>query len=165
MGLRGIISDKEDKYLLRVNGRTMNERTAVGVISERDLPMLDDIHHIDVIRGGWPVYGLGAVSMVIDIVTENANTFQGSKITTKVGAFEEFMSFEYKHGTMLDEDTGLYIYGGISDYPGASRDYSPMVHSGTFSTRWDYPVRKGKPARYNFNRDRRSYRIHSWTDS
>ncbi len=42
MGLRGIIG-KDDKYLLLVNGRVMNEKTDFGVYSERDLPMLRDI--------------------------------------------------------------------------------------------------------------------------
>jgi len=159
MGLRGIISDKEDKYLLLVNGRVLNERTKQGVMSERDLPMLDDIHHIDVVRGpGSAIYGLGAVSMVIDIHTENANTFQGTKVTTKVGAIEEFVSFEYKHGTMLDEDTGLYIYGGISDYPGADRHYAPEVFGLNDDTRWGQPVRRGKPVNYGYNRDRQSWR-------
>jgi len=159
MGLRGIISDKEDKYLLMVNGRVLNDRTEIGALSERDLPMVDDIHHIDVIRGpGSATYGLGAVSMVIDIHTETAETFQGSKITTKVGAIEEFYTFEFKHGTMLDEDTGLYLYGGISEYPGADRHEAPEVFGLNGTTRWGVPVRRGKPVNYGYTRDRRSYR-------
>ena len=60
MGMRGIMSDRDDKYLMPVNGRTLNERTVVGAITERDLVMLGDIHHIDVIRGaGSATYGLG----------------------------------------------------------------------------------------------------------
>ena len=121
--------------------------------------MLDDIHHIDVIRGpGSAIYGLGAISMVIDIHTENANTFQGSKVTTKVGAFEEFVSFEYKHGTMLDEDTGLYLYGGISDYAGADRHDSPQIYGFSDITRWGRPIRRGKPVSYDYTRDRKSWR-------
>ncbi|MCV6639289.1 Plug domain-containing protein, partial [Candidatus Albibeggiatoa sp. nov. NOAA] len=51
LGLRGILNDREEKYLLLVNGRVMNEHTHFGVISERDLSMLGDIQHIDVVRG------------------------------------------------------------------------------------------------------------------
>ena len=43
IGIRGIIGDREDKYLLLVNGKVMNEKTHLGAMSERDLPMLGDI--------------------------------------------------------------------------------------------------------------------------
>jgi outer membrane receptor for Fe3+-dicitrate len=60
LGLRGSISDRDDKYLLLVNGRVMNERLHYGALSERDLPLLRDIHHIEVIRGpGSVLYGPG----------------------------------------------------------------------------------------------------------
>lgn len=84
-GLRGIISDRDLKYLLLVNGRVMNEHTHYGALSERDLPTMRDIHHIDVIRGpGSSLYGPGAISMVINIVTENAMSFQGSEVTGRL---------------------------------------------------------------------------------
>ena len=51
LGLRGSISDRDDKYLLLVNGRVMNERLHYGAIAERDLPLLQDIQRIEVIRG------------------------------------------------------------------------------------------------------------------
>ncbi len=47
LGVRGITSDKEDKIMIRVNGRVMNERIGRGAITERDFPMMRDIHHID----------------------------------------------------------------------------------------------------------------------
>ena len=138
-GLRGFMSDRDDKWLLLVNGRIMNERTSHGVVSERDLVMLDDIHHIDVVRGpGSAVYGPGAVAMVVNIITENADTFQGSKLTTKVGFIEEYYSMELKHGKMLEDgETGLYVYAGVSDYIGADQKWSPMVYPSDFTARWD----------------------------
>ena len=39
MGLRGIISNRNTKMLLLVNGRLMNEHTSLGIISERYLSM------------------------------------------------------------------------------------------------------------------------------
>ena len=93
MGLRGILANRDDKYLLMVNGRIMNEKTDIGAFSERDLPMLGDIHHIDVVRGpGSALHGPGALGMVISIVTEDANTFQGTGIVARLGAVEEFRS-------------------------------------------------------------------------
>ncbi len=49
LGIRGIISNNNDKVLLKVNGKIMNDRTRAGAFSELDLPMLGDIHHVDVL--------------------------------------------------------------------------------------------------------------------
>ena len=127
MGLRGIINDRDDKYLLLVNGRIMNERTHFGALSERDLVLLSDIHHIDVVRGpGSALYGPGAVSMVINIITYNAETFQGTEVTGRMGAIEEFYSGEVKHGQKFDDnDGGLFVYAGIGKYVGASKYDAP----------------------------------------
>lgn len=128
MGLRGIIDNRDDKYLLLVNGRVMNEKTDFGVVSERDLPMLTDIHHIDVVRGpGSALYGPGALAMVISIVTDNARTFQGTEVTGRLGAIEEFYSGEVKYGRKLDQDSGIFLYGGATEYPGAAMKYAPVV--------------------------------------
>ena len=127
MGLRGIINDRDDKYLLLVNGRNMNEHTHFGALSERDMVLLSDIHHIDIVRGpGSALYGPGAISMVINIVTYNAETFQGTEVTTRLGAIEEFYSGEVKHGQKFDDnDGGVFVYAGIGKYVGASKYDAP----------------------------------------
>jgi outer membrane receptor for ferrienterochelin and colicins len=129
MGLRGIINDRDDKYLLLVNGKVVNERTHFGALSERDLVILQDIHHIDVIRGpGSALYGPGAVSMVINIVTHNSKTFQGTEITGRLGSVEEFYSGEVKHGQAFDgNDGGVFVYTGGGKYVGASKYDAPYV--------------------------------------
>lgn len=129
MGLRGIMTDRDDKYLLLVNGRVMNERTHYGVVSERDLVLLKDIHHIDIVRGpGSALYGPGAVSMVINIVTHNAETFQGTEITSRLGAVEEFYSTEIRHGRKFEDgDGGFFGYAGIGEYHGADKFEAPLI--------------------------------------
>jgi iron complex outermembrane receptor protein len=135
MGLRGIINDRDDKYLLLVNGKLINERTHFGALTERDLVLLQDIHHVDVVRGpGSALYGPGAVSMVINIITYNANTFKGTEITGRTGAIEEFYSGEVKHGQAFDDnDGGLFVYTGIGKYVGASKYDAPVVYPYNFS--------------------------------
>ncbi len=131
LGLRGINSDREDKYLILVNGRVMNEHLHYGAYSERDLPMLTDIHHVDVIRGPGSAlhgYGPGAISMVINIVTDTAMTFEGTEMTARLGSIEEFYSGEMKFGKRFDEDSGIFIYGGLSKYLGADTDDAPYVY-------------------------------------
>ena len=165
IGVRGLISSLEDKYLLLVNGRVMNERTHFGALSERDLPMLRDIHHIDVIRGpGSALYGPGALSMVVNIITDNALTFQGMEITTRLGSIEEFYSTELKFGKKFSEDSGLFLYASMADYLGASPDDSPVVFgigrgwwgNGAVAGGKHYPA--GHRCRDTLVRDRQSYR-------
>ncbi len=134
VGLRGIINDRDDKYLLLVNGRNINEHTHFGAISERDLVMLQDIHHIDIVRGpGSALYGPGAVSMVINIVTYNADTFKGTEVTGRTGAIEEFYSGEVKHSQPFDDnDGGLFMYTGVGKYDGASKYDAPEIFPYTF---------------------------------
>lgn len=132
---RGLVSDAEDKYLLLVNGKVMNQHTFEGATSERDLPTLTDIHHIDFIRGpGSAVYGPGAISGVINIITHNGLTFQGIDANVRQGAFEEFSSLEVRYGEKLDEETGLFCYYGITDYNGAGIDDSAYVFGSSFAT-------------------------------
>ena len=134
LGLRGIINDRDDKYLLLVNGRVMNERTHFGAMSERDLVMLRDIHHIEIIRGpGSALYGPGAVSMVINIVTDNAKTFQGTEVSGRLGAVEEFYAGEFKHGEYSPvQDAGLFFYAGAAKYLGADQYDAPQIYAFDF---------------------------------
>ncbi len=151
MGLRGIISDRNDKYLLLVNGRAINQRTHMGAINEQDLVLLADIHHIDVVRGpGSALYGPGAVSMVINIVTFNSDTFQGTEINARAGLVEQFESVEFKHGQPFKDNMGgVFLYAGIGDYEGANKYDAPMIYPFTFpsqSSRMDDPAFTGPPA-------------------
>ncbi|MCU7937647.1 MAG: TonB-dependent receptor [Candidatus Thiodiazotropha sp. (ex Dulcina madagascariensis)] len=159
LGMRGIISDREDKYLLLVNGRVMNERTHAGVLSERDLPILSDIHHIEIIRGpGSAVYGLGAISMVVNIVTYDVRTFQGFESTTRIGAWEEFYAQEFKYGRKFSEETGLFIYGGVSEYIGADQKYAPAKFSIPFKSKWDGFIPRDRDFPFDITNDRAQYR-------
>ncbi len=142
LGLRGIISDRNDKFLLLVNGRNMNDHTHAGAVTELDQVLLGDIHHIDVIRGpGSAMYGPGAVSMVINIITYNSDTFQGTEVTSRLGAIEEFYSGELKHGRKFDSnDGGIFVYSGFGKYVGASKYDAPQIYP------LDFPSTGGNPA-------------------
>lgn len=159
LGLRGIINDREEKYLLLVNGRVMNERTHFGVLSERDLSMLGDIHHIDIVRGsGSATYGAGAVSMVINIITDDAMTFQGLELTSRVGAIDEFYSQEIKYGKKFSDDHGLFAYFGIDKYLGANSSDAPFVLGTSFTDFWGRDVQGGTNYDYDINRYHEAYR-------
>ncbi len=155
VGIRGTISDREDKYLLRVNGRTMNQRFIIGADSERDLPLLRDIQCVDVIRGpGSSTYGPGAVIGVISITTLNGTTFDGLDVNVRQ-AFEQYMTTtEIRWGKSWDEDTGIFMYYGYADQPGADADAAPLVYGRTGNLPTGYPINvAGEPAPFGYPND------------
>jgi outer membrane receptor protein involved in Fe transport len=75
IGIRGVMSDQNNSFLLIVNGENMNlqyERGPIFEIQNRDLA---DIEKIEIISGpGSVTYGPGAIGGVISITTKNAKT-------------------------------------------------------------------------------------------
>lgn len=127
-GIRGIIGDEDNKFLLLVNGRVMNNFVHAGAISERDLGLLGDIQEIRVVRGpGSAVYGAGALIGVIDIKTFDGTTFHGTEATVRAGEGDEFYTAEIKSGFDLGGNAHVFLYGGISDLAGANNSASPWV--------------------------------------
>jgi iron complex outermembrane receptor protein len=123
-GMRGIISDREDKYLLRVNGQVMNQRMYVGVDAERSLPLLGDLRKVSVVYGpGSATYGAGALAGVINLETYNGLTFKGADLTVRQGFLDEMTTGEVRFGHQFDENSGLFIYYGVADRNGADSDY------------------------------------------
>lgn len=134
MGMRGIISDRNTKMLLLLNGRLMNEHTALGVVSERYLSMLGDIKSIEVIRGpGSQVYGSGALAGVINIRTFDGENFTGQQVTVKAGAIEKFYSVQYQAGNTLESGAHVFFYYGADRYSGANNQDAPMSFSTDFT--------------------------------
>lgn len=124
LGFRGTISDREDKYLYQVNGRTMNNWMLLGADNERALPLLGDIHSVDIVRGpASATHGAGAVAGVIDVATYNGLTFQGSDLTFRQGFGDDYTAVEVRHGAKLNADSGFFIYYGLADMRGADSDY------------------------------------------
>lgn len=128
LGLRGTMSDRDDKYLLLVNGRVMNDRMHYGAISERDLPMLGDINRIEVVRGpGSAMYGPGALFMVVNIITDSPRNFEGTELRTRLGAIDEFYSWEAKWGKRFKDDSGILLYAGVAKQPGSDPEDAPYT--------------------------------------
>ncbi len=156
IGIRGIIGDTEDKYLLLVNGRVMNSLTYADAGSERDLSMLGDIAHIDIVRGpGSVVHGPGAVAGVINVETLESRTFEGTEVTARQGFTEQFTSVDMKHTVKFSQDAGLFFYYGLSDYPGADQDDSPLKYSLSDE---EQNIEAGEPVPFDIPEDNQAYR-------
>ncbi len=160
MGIRGIIGSDNDKILLLVNGRVMNHRLKAGAFSERDLPTLGDIHHIDVVRGpGSAIYGPGAVAGVVDIITKSHDTFDGFDVTVRQGCVEQFTSLEMRYGRAFTDTSGIFVDYGLTDYKGADQDDSPYIFGKTFNSLGDeYIIESGEPVPFDIVDDHHAYR-------
>jgi iron complex outermembrane receptor protein len=138
LGIRGIISDRDDKYLYQVNGLTMNNRMLLGADDERALPLLGDIRSVDVVRGpASATHGAGALSGVIDVETYNGLTFQGADVNVRQGLVDQYSAAEVRYGHKFSDTSGLFMYAGVADVQGAGDTYY-IGHS--------YPATNGLPA-------------------
>lgn len=71
LGMRGVIADRNYKFLLLVDGHLMNQKTHSGVVSEIQNWDMSDIKQVEIIRGpGSVTYGPGAVAGVVAITTK-----------------------------------------------------------------------------------------------
>jgi hypothetical protein len=78
VGLRGLIIDRNYKFLLLVNGVSMNQKGSQGATLELQDWDLNDIERIEVVRGpGSVTYGPGAIAGVINVITRSAATAPG----------------------------------------------------------------------------------------
>ena len=101
---------------------------SIGGFTEKIFPMLDDIKRVEVVRGaGAAVWGPGAISGVINIITFDGAEVVGTKATIKAGAFEKFQSLEIRNGQNLGNGKSLLFYVGLANYDGASTEYSPII--------------------------------------
>jgi outer membrane receptor protein involved in Fe transport len=124
LGFRGIISDREDKYLFQVNGRTMNNRMFVGADNERAIPLLGDVQRVSVLRGpASATHGAGALAGVINLTPYNGLTVQGADVQVRQGAGDRFTTFQGRFGKSLSETKGFFAYYGVADQPGSNATY------------------------------------------
>jgi len=149
-GIRGIISDRDDKYLLRVNGKVMNNRFFVGAESERDLPLLGDFRQVTLVHGpAAATYGAGALAGVINLETHNGLTFEGADARISHGFQDQFSAGEFRLGHRFTHESGLFLYAGVADQSGANLHESPYVFGSSFGTSGSGPaVVSGQPVTF-----------------
>lgn len=124
MGIRGMISDRNHKYLIVVNGYSLTQKLHAGVISEIGSIDLNDVEKIEIIRGpGSVTFGPGAMAGVISITTKNADskfskaangTFSiiGDKPSDQ-NAFRASGQYSFKTETF-----GVYAFMSVADQNG-----------------------------------------------
>jgi iron complex outermembrane recepter protein len=89
VSIRGSNSHFSNKLLVLIDGRSVYKRNFSGVFWDAADMVLDDIDHIEVIRGpGGAVWGANAVNGVINIVTKAAADTQGALVRVSVGTLD-----------------------------------------------------------------------------
>ncbi len=107
---RGFNGYRASKLLVLIDGRSVYTPLFSGVFWNIQDTHLEDIEHIEVIRGpGATMWGANAVNGVINIITKNAKDTQGGLLTAGAGNEEKgFGSFRY--GAKPGEDTFYRVY-------------------------------------------------------
>ena len=124
---RGLNDIFTNRLLVLVDGRTVYSPGFAGVFWAAQDVLLEDIEHIEVIRGpGGTLWGANAVNGVINIITKDTRKVQGAYFSSGGGTHERVFG-EARYVTSLSEEITGRIYFKYAD-----REEHP-----TGTDRWD----------------------------
>lgn len=140
---RGFPDVFANKMLVLMDGRSVYTPLFSGVYWDVQDTLLEDLNHIEVIRGpGATLWGANAVNGVINITTKSAKETQGALVSTGYGSEEQgFVSARY--GGKLGSNTWARVYGKYfnrddSVLPsGEDANDRWMMGQGGFRTDWE----------------------------
>jgi iron complex outermembrane recepter protein len=115
IGIRGFGSRLSRDVLVLIDGRTVYTTLLAGTYWEVQNLMLQDVDHIEVIRGpGATIWGPNALNGVINIITKTSKDTQGTLVSAGGGNIEEgFVSARY--GGSMGANFNYRIYGFAFD--------------------------------------------------
>lgn len=115
IGIRGIISDRNYKILLQVNGVNLNNKSNQGAVLEIQNWDLNDIEKIEIIRGpGSVIYGPGAIAGIINIITKSGSTATGTEVGSEFVSGYNSSGGYVSYGSQSDNEDGRKTYGYLS---------------------------------------------------
>ena len=163
--VRGFQSQFANKLLVMVDGRSVYTPLFSGVYWDAEMPMLEDIDRIEVIRGpGSSVWGSNAVNGVINIITKHSADTQGQLITAGAGDVENGFvrartGHDYGSGTVRvygqyrNQDQSIDAATGDS----AQDDY--QASSAGLRTDWDNGAEDRFTLQSDYQRLEKNYNI------
>jgi iron complex outermembrane receptor protein len=143
ISIRGFNAVYSNKVLVLIDGRSVYSDSFSGVFwDQQDVP-LEDIDHIEVIRGpGGTVWGSNAVNGVINIITKDSRKTHGGLISAGAGTHTRTDSLVQYGGAVGSNGSyrvfGRYFDVNNSETPGgqSATDGWHGPHGG-FRTDWD----------------------------
>ncbi len=140
---RGFNDESANKLLVLEDGRSIYTPLFSGVFWDVQDTMMEDIDHIEVVRGpGATLWGANAVNGVINVITKSAADTQGWLVSSGGGTLErEFTDVRY--GGKIGENASYRVYGTYSDHAGAvlpdgtEATNSWQMARGGFRVDWD----------------------------
>jgi iron complex outermembrane recepter protein len=122
IGIRGFGSRLSRSVLVLIDGRIVYSSFTAGVYWEVQDTLMEDIDHIEVIRGpGGTIWGPNAVDGVINIITKSSKDTQGGLVSGGAGNVEQGFG-EARYGGGNGSNFTYRVYG-----KGFAR--SPEYHS------------------------------------
>ncbi len=159
IGVRGIISDRNNKVLLLVNGKIMNGRALTGAIYERFISTLNDIERVEVIQSPQSsLYGPGAISCVISIYTKHMDSgAHRDEVQLNQGVVDNFTNIQFGRSRQVKEDLSYSLYLGGDYATGISSMNSPTKFTFDRTDGNGDTIMAGVPTSYGINNLNASY--------
>ena len=131
MGIRGIIGDRQYKYLVNVNGINVNIKAVYGARLELLNWDLSDIERIEFVRGpGSVTYGPGAIGGVINIYTKSAKKNPGLEFGGSYWGKYDSVGNYISYGRVKD-DYELYTHFSVVSTSGIQPDLFNTQRTGS----------------------------------
>ena len=114
VAMRGIYASSQQKILVMVDGRRLNQRAYLAAATGFGISINPDkVAQIEVLRGpGSSVYGNVALSAVVNIVTKKGKDIDGFALRVGIGNFGQLRG-DFAYGREFDEDHELVLYGTV----------------------------------------------------
>lgn len=141
---RGFNGKYANKLLVLMDGRTVYTPLFSGVFWNLQDTMMEDIDHIEVIRGpGAAMWGSNAVNGVINIITKKAKDTRGNLLVAGGGNQQRGFA-GFRHGGQLGSNGNYRIYGkGFERHDTVSasgQNQNDSWRSGQFGFRMDQSI-------------------------
>jgi iron complex outermembrane recepter protein len=136
---RGFNDLYANKLLVMMDGRTIYYPVYSGVYWDSVDYILQDLDHIEVIRGpGATLWGANAVNGVINITTKSADQTQGLLSTDSYS--NEGYSAALRYGGKIDDQTFYRVYGKTTDTDNFKLADGSDAHDGWTSWRSGFRI-------------------------
>jgi len=116
---RGFSETYTNKLLVLIDGRSVYTPLFAGVYWDMQDTVMEDIERIEVIRGpGATMWGANAVSGVINIITKNSDTTQGTYASQFTGSDVKGIG-TIRYGGQLSTNGTYRVYGKYQNWDNA----------------------------------------------